>query len=374
MNNLFVAIYGHPENYPPTLNALEELSKVYDTIYVLYRPHLELNWSYPSNIILIPSGKIINVKDQEKSNILKKLKYLIQFSLQFIKLSMQSGINCILVYDYIAMISLYFTRFFISSRIKLWYHSHDVVEDNSLKKYSIGNFAIKAQNKCFKYLNLFTCPSYERLIYFPMPNLKGKFILLPNFPTISFYEQFNQIKEKESGIKLIYQGTVGLGHGLEEVCNYMKKNDNLELNIVGNINNEYRKKLSSICSSTAIKFHGFVPYIVLPKITFSCHIGIAINKPTNIIYQTGGGASNKIYEYAACGLPILYFDNEHYNKYLSKYEWAFATDLSEGSIKKCVNDILNKYDYYSQKAREDFNNDFNFEKDFKKITNFIENN
>jgi hypothetical protein len=374
MSNLLVAIYGHPENYPPTLNALEELAKVYDTIYVLYRPHLELSWQYPSNVKLIPSGKIINVKNQERANIFKKLKYLIKFSLQFLKLSIKSKIDCILVYDYIPMICLYFTRFFISNKIKLWYHSHDVAEKKALKKYSIGHFAIKAQNNCFQYLDLFTCPSPERLVYFPMRNLKGEFILLPNFPSISFYEQFSKVRKKDSEIKFIYQGTVGLGHGLEEVCNYMINNNNCELNIVGRINSEYRRKLDSICPSGVNVFHGFVPYKVLPKITASCHIGIAINKPTNIIYQTGGGASNKIYEYAACGLPILYFDNEHYNKYLSKYEWAFATDLSEGSIKKCVNDILNKYDYYSQKAREDFNNDFNFEKDFKKITNFIENN
>ena len=222
---------------------------MYDTIYVLYRPHFELNWEYPPNIILLPSGKKINVKDQEKSNIFKKLGYLIQFSLKFIKLSLKSKVNCILVYDYIPMLCLYFTRFFISNNIKLWYHSHDIVEKKSLKKYSIGNFAIKAQNRCFKYLDLFTCPSIERLNYFPMSDLKGDFIILPNYPAISFYEQFNKIKKKEGEVKFIYQGTVSPDHGLEEICKFIKDKNKYKLSIAGIVDIEYQNRLSSICSS-----------------------------------------------------------------------------------------------------------------------------
>jgi hypothetical protein len=105
----------------------------------------------------------------------------------------------------------------------------------------------------------------------------------------------------------------------------------------------------------------------LPSITAQSHIGIAVNIPSEVIYQTGGTASNKIYEYAACGLPILYFDHPHYREYLGQFKWAFATDLSKESIENCIIEIMNNYDYFSQQARNDFLSRLNFESVFEPI-------
>jgi hypothetical protein len=47
-----------------------------------------------------------------------------------------------------------------------------------------------------------------------------------------------------------------------------------------------------------VEFKGYITYDELLKISSTCHIGITINEPNEIIYQTFGLASNKIYEYA----------------------------------------------------------------------------
>ena len=152
---------------------------------------------------------------------------------------------------------------------------------------------------------------------------------MPNYPTVKFYSKFFKEQNKNIGKpKLIYQGTVSEGHGLEQIC-FLIKNMNCELQVVGRIDYEYKTKLTQLCDNENLIFHGQISYNNLPFITSNCNIGLAINVANNVIYKTGDTASNKIYEYAACGLPILYFDNEHYRKYLDKYEWAFATDLSE---------------------------------------------
>ena len=120
-----------------------------------------------------------------------------------------------------------------------------------------------------------------------------------------------------------------------------------------------------------IFFHSYTSYNKVPEITSRSHIGIAIYQKNDVMNSTLGSASNKIYEYAACGLPILYFESEHYKKYLDKYEWAFATDLSEISLRNCIESIASNYEYFSKKAKADFENEFNYEKVFEPVRTFL---
>jgi len=50
INHITVLIYAHPELYPPTLSAIEELSQIADTIDVVTRNMLTSKWEYPSNV------------------------------------------------------------------------------------------------------------------------------------------------------------------------------------------------------------------------------------------------------------------------------------------------------------------------------------
>src|SRR5690606_23526552 len=117
-----------------------------------------------------------------------------------------------------------------------------------------------------------------------------------------------------------------------------------------------------------------VSYAELPKITANAHVGIAVNIPDNIMYATGGTASNKIYEYAAVGLPIFYYDNVHYKNHLSKFKWAIPTDLSTNQLSQQIEYIKREYKILSEAALEDFESDLNFENSFKPVLNFLYEN
>jgi hypothetical protein len=43
-----VAKNAHPEAYPPTLNALAQLSEQFDSIFLLFRPLMPVLWNYPA--------------------------------------------------------------------------------------------------------------------------------------------------------------------------------------------------------------------------------------------------------------------------------------------------------------------------------------
>jgi glycosyltransferase involved in cell wall biosynthesis len=370
--NLICAIYNHPEAYPPTLNALRELSKIYEKIYVIYRPNLSDQWHYPGNVILIRSGKEISTHDQAALGATKKILLFFSFTYIFLKSFYKYKPQTILLYDSIALFSYDIIKYVLRGKFIVWYHNHDVTEIEKARRCSLVWWSAKAEKRAFSYLNIFSLPSNERMKYFNLKAFKGKYFYLPNFPAISFYSRFRKSKRPESTIKLIFQGSISSGHGIEEVIHFIKESKkDIQLILIGNIEGSYRNYLNSLIESLhvekSVEIVSAVNYEELPMVTTSAHIGLAMSKPENIVYETGGTASNKIYEYAACGLPVLYYDNVHYKEYLGKYKWAFANDLSNEILDEQIEYIVTNYENLSGEAICDFESDLNFEKAFNPL-------
>jgi hypothetical protein len=79
---------------------------------------------------------------------------------------------------------------------------------------------------------------------------------------------------------------------------------------------------------------------------------------------TVGTASNKIYEYAAIGLPVILFDTPHFRHHLGERRWAFFTRLSESSLLHTLEEVAENYDVATHAAIHDFRHEFNFERVF----------
>lgn len=371
-----VLIYSHPEYYPPTLNALDELATAVDEIKIIYRPFLKNNWDFPKNVILKPSGIHISRKESMQSNFISKTFFHFQFILNVFRSVILKKYNTILVYDHLAMLSLYLVSPFLSKKTVLWYHNHDVPLLDNERKFSIGWMAVHAQNRLLKKLSIFSLPTKERLINFKISD-KTKVFVVPNYPSKKKYFFHSNTEKKLDSIALIYQGTISKGHGLEEITFAINTSNQLgscRLSLVGNISADFKSKLEEINLKRVIDYMGYVSYTELPNVTSQCHIGIAVLIPKSVNFKTASLASNKIYEYAACGLPILYFNDPHYKEYLTQFEWAFATDLSLESIENCILEIMSNYDYYAKKARDDFESKLHFEKIFEPVKLYLDGN
>jgi hypothetical protein len=79
---------------------------------------------------------------------------------------------------------------------------------------------------------------------------------------------------------------------------------------------------------------------------------------------TVGTASNKIYEYAALGLPVVLYDTPHFRHHLGERRWAFFTTLSETSLLHTLQVVTECYDDAARAATEDFHRELNFERVF----------
>lgn len=369
--NLLIAIYSHPEYYPPTLNALEYLSEAYDKIILVHRNITGFDWKYPDNVELFSPPGPLPVREAEKAPLSTKIRWFLQFTRIFGSLVKRYQPDTILIYDSMPLLSYRLLSLFIRKPRILWYHNHDVSEQRYLKKYSLAWWAWKAEQWVFPKLDIFTLPADERRANFPMKKFRGKYWLLPNFPSLRVIARIKQAEKDRRQLKILYQGSIGKEHGLEEIIpllGHKFEGRGLTLVLKGFVNQDYLQSLQGLAlkEQVADRLLYLPPggYAGVLENAATCHIGIGIHRKQDEMNKTLGTASNKIYEAAALGMPVLLFDNGHFREHLSGFVWTFFTDCSAGSLFRCIESIAADFDRLSQKSRQDFLNGLNFENAF----------
>ena len=369
-----VVLYSHPEHFPPTLSAISSLSKMVKKITVLYRPSDPLEWPFPKNVELIPIGRTVPVTEQHFLSAKEKMGLFFKFFNILRKLCNREKPEVVLLYDPIPVAIYSFVRRFINYKPLVWYHNHDVMDAPDMKMFSTTWLAVREEPRMFPHLDIFSLPSEGRKQFFPMDKLKGKYFFLPNHPSQYFYTGEKSPDRDDSVIRLIFQGQNARKRGFEEVISMLPLQvvgREVHLVLKGRITKEYKKELMDLAAlkgaADKLVFLGFSSYKELPKATASSHIGLALFTENTIMTSTIGTASNKIYEYAAAGLPILYFDTDYFRGQLGKYKWAFGTDLQKESFAKLLENIIHNYEVISKQARKDFEAGMNYETAFGPI-------
>lgn len=373
------SIYYDPDFYPPTINAIVNLSQICEELVVVSRNHSLLDFPYPGNVKLVKLGKLITVQESERKNLAIKIQVFLQFTWSLMRQLKRRSVDLALFYDAIPLFSFFICRRFLTSDKICWYHNHDMPSTHHVRKYSIGWFSTKYEFPTMKSVDYFSLPSNDRLQFYPEWKDMDRYLSIPNYPSLKVYQkrEFNTFVNDE--IKIIFQGTIGEGHALEELISILSEKidgKSLKLILKGGVRPHYKKLLSDLAISMGVEdkveWLPLGPYCELPALTSTCHIGIAIYMGTDKVRRTLGTASNKIYEYAASGLPVILYDNEQFRKYLGHQPWAFFTDGSPALLKDCIRKIINNYNELSSLSRGSFEKDLNFEHAFSNVMKIIQ--
>jgi glycosyltransferase involved in cell wall biosynthesis len=155
------------------------------------------------------------------------------------------------------------------------------------------------------------------------------------------------------------------------------------IKFVGFLTNPNAKKLigwvEHLKMSARFSYLGTLPYKDLQTYTLAATLGFALYKDTNFDRLACVTACNKIYEYAACGLPAIVSDFPNYREYLGNEAWVrFADPNDPHSIASAMRDILSDFGNYQAmclEARKAFEEKYNYESAFApllvKIDEFI---
>lgn len=359
---------------PPTQNAILMLKRCFGRVVFLRN-----NQTFPADFYLdAPELKEIGSPcasaDARRKNAAWKLARFAQYAFALRRELARGACRLVIIHDYLALLAFHLVRKSAGYRDLAWFNSYDVIEPDSRPgRFSLQRMVIARHEKLFAELDFFSLPTEERKRWYPLAGIKRETFVIPNFPAVSYYERFERRRRTAPGdvIRLIYMGALGRGHGYEEIIRSLRTpiaGRTLHLVLKGWIDEDYKRELTALARENGVgerlEFVGFGPYPQVAELAASCTIGLALFTGKDVMNRTLGTASNKIYEYAAVGMPVILFDSPYFRDHFEHRSWAFFTDLSEMSIRNTVELILSRYDQASAAAFRDFREDFNFEKVF----------
>lgn len=361
--------YNQPDLFPPTLNAIDSISKIYDKLEIVTLHQFNTSWKYPINATIYYMGKNIDVKKLLKLTYIEKIVIIFKFIYKVVYLLLSRQYDLVILYDPFSTFIYGVSNILKLNRGKLWYHNHDILEKKYVKLFSPNWFALKFENYILKKVNIFTLPSDQRKVYFQ--DVK-KYFCLPNYPSLKVYKSFSYPKNLNSNepIKLIYQGRINKNHGLQEIVKFMCNTKfDILLFLKGLIDEEMEVYFNGLAPviRNKISIFPFSDYNDVPAIINTCHIGLGIHTDNSIMVNTMGTASNKIYEYMACGLPVLLYNSEVFVKSFENVKWVTFTDLSSKNLERCIGEIVRNYNYLSKTAINDFTSKYNYDINFNKV-------
>lgn len=144
------------------------------------------------------------------------------------------------------------------------------------------------------------------------------------------------------GITIVYAGALVADRKLDELIKSVEQlGDEYKLLIVGDGSDKVRlQDIANNSSSLTFCFLGNVPYIHLSKILNRCDVGY-LYYPVDILNNIYC-ASNKVYEYASIGLPIVANLNPTIQDIFNEWDIGICSNNFKTAIETITSDI-NRY-------------------------------
>lgn len=359
--NILAATYTHPEGLGPYISSALMLSRLFGGVTILHRNVLETAWPFPANVSLVSVGTYLHIRESERKPASWKAAMFVRYAWEMLRQLRRGRHEVVLLYDPIPLLAYRLVAPLLGYTPKVWYHNWDIIEASRVRKFSITWFAAKSEAGMMAQVDLFSLPIDERKPYFAMARLKGRYLLIPNYPVQDFYGRiFAQDRRPPGELRLLYSGSIAPGHGLEEIIRLLPRTlcgRRLKLVLKGHLRPEFEATLRHLAHEHSVGEQvEVVPagaYQGVFSVLERCDVGIAIYTGQDLMNRTMSIGPSKVYEYIAAGMPVLFFE-PHWRQAFSSHSWAIPTDLSEESLGRQLEFIIRDYLSLARAAAADF--------------------
>jgi glycosyltransferase involved in cell wall biosynthesis len=171
----------------------------------------------------------------------------------------------------------------------------------------------------------------------------------------------------------VYVGYVGENNGhLEAIRAIATLEESVRLRIIGSDFPEFAARMTALAvelgAGGRVSIDGWLPPVEVVARAARASLGLSLYKPVTKNLEYMGSASNKIFEYAAMGLPAVIPDRASYREFLGDAEWVAYADVEDPqSIARAISTILGDRERYiamSLAARRAFEERYNYERVF----------
>lgn len=269
--------------------------------------------------------------------------------------------------------------------VKVIYHEHDSPSP-SLTSF-VGKFCLWSRQKLARRVNYCILPNQKRIEYFTeQTNREQTTLCVWNCPSIIEISKL-YLPNKFQEIWLYYHGNISAELIPSTIIYALATlNNNIKLRIIGyetvgsqGYIGQLKKVATELEVRDRVEFLNSMPRYELLEWCKKCDVGIAFmpKKTEDINLKHMIGASNKVFDYMACGLALLVCDLPDWQQMYVEPGYGLACDPEDvQSVCAAVDWFLEHFPQMRQMGelgRQRITQDWNYENQFKPVMEILQN-
>ena len=169
-----------------------------------------------------------------------------------------------------------------------------------------------------------------------------------NVPYLNKISQEKEI-QKSNSKTILYQGSLNVGRGLEQMIDAMEFIDNAKFIIIGDgdITNQLKERIQSKKLENKIELRGRIPFEDLINETSKADLGIALEENLGLNYYYA--LPNKLFDYIQAGVPVLVSPFPEMQKIVNEYDIGTVYDhKTPQALADKINEIFDLENRYQK--------------------------
>ena len=334
---------------------------------------------WPAEVTIERMGAYASVGEKERAGAGTKLIEYAKFVARTRALIKQMQPAIVYAYDPYAFVASLLGM--IGGRsTPLIFHLHELWDSDGLRWNSLQKWVVKAALTGTKSADAVVFPEKYRSRYWlrAAGDLRAP-IIVPNCADANYFAEpadWNAtIARRYRAREVVYVGSTGVANGHLEALRAIAMADHesgISLRVIGSFHPEFEASFKALARELGItervRLDGWMTRDEVIARSSGSSVGLSLYKPVTKNLEYMGSASNKLFEYAAMGLPVVVPDRASYRDFLGDAEWVTYADVEDPkSIARAITSIFadrERYVAMSRAARRAFEEQYNYEQVF----------
>jgi len=379
--SLLVVFYADPDRYPPTYSAVCLLAQHFRVRIICRKTADPPSVTWPEGVRVDRIGLGGAAARRMQASHAGKIAEFFHFAWAVRSALAAERPRLVYAYESHALVTLRLG----GCQAPIVYHRHDLEELGPIDRRSLGGWALLWARRLGRSADLVVMPEKQRLIdYQRFVGDDRPGIVVPNFPLRASFpppDDWRRVfEERARQVEVLFRGGIGRDNGVLEIVRAIPHLDrSISLRLCGEAAPDFLRQIEALAAELGVadrvRYDGYVPYPRLNRETLRASVGVALYRPTNINLRHSASAANKLYEYAACGVPIIVPDQPSLRSFLAGEPWVAHVDAHDpADVARAIEALISTREGYEARclaARRAFEERFNYDVVFQPLLSTI---
>jgi glycosyltransferase involved in cell wall biosynthesis len=380
---ILVVMYSNPDYHPPTVNGVRMMSERFE-VHIVCRNDVGPRVEWPPAVTVERIGSAKTEADKQAAAAVRKLAEFAAFARAARRAAARFSPAVIYAYDAMGFaVAAWVARAYPAAL--LIFHSHELPALERRSPRSLQPWVMRYALDHTHDADLVVFPSAPRArVWMAAAHDERRACIVPNASSLRFYHPpadfTDLIARRFARRRVVYLGSLGPINGHREAVRALAMLDrDIALDLIGSAEPAFRDELTALARELGIDkrvdLAGWLPDALREERVSAACAGLVLYQPANPNWEHAGSSPNKIFEYAAMGLPVVAPDLPSYREFFAADEWvAYADPEDPASIARAIEFILadrERYIAMSLAARRAHEEKYNYEHVFAPVIDRI---